>query len=163
MCYSPWDHKELDTTEQLNWQTEELTNWRSFHLSNVYSNGRIEGHVLIFSCENSKIVTNHWTIIDRIIMLDPTKKDTTHPGAKEKPQQVRRSDKIAFRIKHNTHQNWLECSNKTVCPPGPRRKNQWPHKTQSQTFLWGSKSLQWRPGSTVAAMGSGARNTTVLA
>ena len=27
--------------------------------------GRVVGHVLIFSCENSKIATNHWTIIDR--------------------------------------------------------------------------------------------------
>ena len=44
--------------------------WRT----DIPQDGRIEGCVLIFSCENSKITTFCWTTIDR--MLDPTKKRT---------------------------------------------------------------------------------------
>ena len=50
----------------------------------------------------------------------PPKKDTSHPRAKEKPQQDGRRGKIAFRIKPYTHQRCLESSNKTLCTPGPR-------------------------------------------
>ena len=57
--------------------------------------GRVEGHVLIF-CENSEITTRRWITINRR-MLDPTKKHTPHPRAKEKPQQDRRRGKIVFR------------------------------------------------------------------
>ena len=46
--------------------------------------------------------------------------------------------------------NWLlEGTNKTVCTPGPRRKEQWPCKRLSQSCLWVSRSLQQRRGSTV--------------
>ena len=51
-------------------------------------------------------------------MLDPTKKETPCPRAKEKPQQDCRRGKIAFRIKPHTHQRYLEGSNKTLCTPG---------------------------------------------
>ena len=51
-------------------------------------------------------------------MLDPTKKDTPCPKAKEKPQQDGRRDKITFRIKPHTHQRHSENSNKTLCTPG---------------------------------------------
>ena len=57
-----------------------------FSLTVFIQDGRVEGHTLIFSFENSKIATNQWTNIDRR-MLDSTKKDTPHPRAKEKPQQ----------------------------------------------------------------------------
>ena len=40
--------------------------------TDILQDGRIEGPVLIFSCENSKITTFCWTTIDK--MLDPTKK-----------------------------------------------------------------------------------------
>ena len=36
------------------------------------------------------------------------------------------------------------------CAPGPKRKEQWPHKRLTQTCLWVSRSLQWRRGSVVA-------------
>ena len=49
------------------------------------SEGRVEGCVFIF-CENSKITTQCWTTIYRR-MLDPTKKDTPCPRAKEKTQK----------------------------------------------------------------------------
>ena len=43
-----------------------------------------------------------------------------------------------------------EGTNKTLCVPGPRRKEQWPHKGLTQTFLWVSRSLLQRYGSVVA-------------
>ena len=55
-------------------------------------------------------------------------------------------------------QDWrnrlLEGTNKTLlCAPGSRRKEQWPQKKMTQTFLWMSRSLQWRHGSIVACCG----------
>ena len=50
----------------------------------------------------------------------PSKKDTPHLGAKEKPQQDGKRGKITFRIKPHTHQRCSEGSNKTVYAPGPR-------------------------------------------
>ena len=44
----------------------------------------VEGRALTPSCENTRITTNCWTIIDRKT-LELTKKDTTHPTTKEKP------------------------------------------------------------------------------
>ena len=51
-------------------------------------------------------------------MLDPSKNDTLHPRAKEKPQQVGRRSEITFRIKPHIHQKHSEGSNKTLCTPG---------------------------------------------
>jgi len=51
-------------------------------------------------------------------MLDPTKKYTLCPKAKEKPQQDSRRGKIVFRIKPHTHQRCSEGSNKTLYAPG---------------------------------------------
>ena len=51
-------------------------------------------------------------------------------------------------------QDWgnrlLEGTNKTLCAPRPRRKEQCPHKRLTQTCLWVSKSLRQRRGSAVA-------------
>ena len=51
-------------------------------------------------------------------------------------------------------QDWgnrlLEGTNKILCTPGPRRKEQWPHKRLSQTCPWVSRSVWWRRGSAVA-------------
>ena len=44
----------------------------------------------------------------------------------------------------------LEGTNKTLCTPGPRRKEQWPHKRLTQTCPWVSRSVQQRRGSAVA-------------
>ena len=42
-------------------------------------------------------------------------------------------------------QNWgnrlLEGTNKTLCPLGPARKEQWPYKRLTQTCLWASRCL----------------------
>ena len=54
----------------------------------------------------------------------------------------------------NFHKTWgTETAggrNKILCTPGPRRKEQWPHKRLSQICLWVSRSLWWRRRSTVA-------------
>ena len=47
--------------------------------------GRVEGHALTPSCENTRITASCWTIINRRT-LELTKKDTPHPKTKEKPQ-----------------------------------------------------------------------------
>ena len=47
--------------------------------------GGVEGRALTPSCENTRITTSCWTIIDRKT-LELTKKDTPHPKTKEKPQ-----------------------------------------------------------------------------
>ena len=80
----------------------------------------------------------------------PPKKDTPRPRAKEKPQKDGRKGEIAFRIKPHIHQRHLEGSNKTLCAPGPRRKEQWPHKRLTQPCPWVSSNLQQRCGSGVA-------------
>ena len=57
----------------------------------------------------------------------------------------------------------LEGTNKTLCSPELRRKEQWNDKRLSQMRLWGSRSLLQRRGSTVVGLGVGALNTAVLA
>ena len=71
------------------------------------------------SCENSKITTHCWTIINRR-NVGSHQKRYPHPRAKKKSQQDGRRDKISFRIKPHTCQRCLEGSNQTLCVPGPR-------------------------------------------
>ena len=85
----------------------------------AHKNRRVEGLAFIFYCENSYIASVCWTTIDSK-MLDPTKKDTPLPRAKEKPQQDGRWGKFMFGIKPHIHQRHSEGSNKTLCLPGPR-------------------------------------------
>ena len=49
----------------------------------------------------------------------------------------------------------LEGTNKTLCTPGPRKKEQCPHKRLSRTCLCVSRSLLGRHGSKVACYGIG--------
>ena len=56
----------------------------------------------------------------------------------------------AFRTYTGLGNRLLEGTNKTLCAPGLRRKEQWPHKRPTQTCLWVSRSLWWRRGSAVA-------------
>ena len=79
-------------------------------------------------------------------MLDPTKKDTPHPRAKEKPQQDGRRGKTAFRSKPHTRQRCLEGSNKTLCSPGDPQ-------SLSQTCLCMFEYLLPRCGTAVACHG----------
>ena len=60
--------------------------------------GGVEGCALTPSCENTRITTSCWTIIDRKT-LELTKKDTPHRKTKEKPQWDGRRGTI--RVKSN--------------------------------------------------------------
>ena len=53
-------------------------------------------------------------------------------------------------------------ANKTLCAPGPRRKEQWPHKRLSQACPWVSGVSGRGVGRQCPALGSGALNTIVL-
>ena len=57
----------------------------------------------------------------------------------------------------------LEDTNKTLCVPVPRRKEQWPHKRLTQTCLWVFRSLWQKHGSVAACWGSGALSVAVHA
>ena len=69
--------------------------------------------------------------------------------AKKKPLQDGRRGEFAFRIKSYSHQRCSEGSNKP-CVHRTRRKEQWPHKTLTQTCPGVSRSPQWRHGLVVA-------------
>ena len=47
--------------------------------------GGVEGCAFTPSCENTRITSSCWTVIDRKT-LELTKKETPHPKTKEKPQ-----------------------------------------------------------------------------
>ena len=49
----------------------------------------------------------------------------------------------------------LEGTNKTLCVPEPRTKEQWPHKRLTQTCPWVTRSLQWRYRLAVACCRAG--------
>ena len=51
----------------------------------INQDGGVEGRALTPSCENTRITTSCWTIINRKT-LELTKKDIPHPKTKEKPQ-----------------------------------------------------------------------------
>ena len=55
-----------------------------------------------------------------------------------------------YRIYTGLGNTLLEGRNKTLCAPGPRRKEQWPHKRLTQTCLRVSRSLWQRYGLSVA-------------
>ena len=99
--------------------------------SNITQDGRVEGHVLSFSCKNSKITTRCWTLTGKCWI--PPEKDSGHPRAKEKTQQDGRRRQITFRIKPHTCQRHSEGSNKPCAhqdPDTPQRL--------SQNCVWGS-------------------------
>ena len=62
----------------------------------LVQDGGIEGRALTPSCENTRITTNCWTIIDRKT-LELTKKDTPHSKTKEKPQWDSRRSTITIK------------------------------------------------------------------
>ena len=54
-------------------------------MERLVQDGKVEGCALTHSCENTRITTSCWRIINRKT-LELTKKDTPHPKTKEKPQ-----------------------------------------------------------------------------
>ena len=74
--------------------------------------------------------------------------------------------KSRIRLSNWTELNWtelntgpgkrlMEGTNKSLCAPWPRRKEQWPHKRLKQTCLWVSRILWQRHGSAVACCRDG--------
>ena len=53
-----------------------------------------------------------------------------------------------------------ESTKRTLCAPGPRKKEQWPHRSLTQTCPWGSRRLQWRCGAVVACCRAGGTECT---
>ena len=53
-------------------------------------------------------------------------------------------------LKQDQGNRLLESTNKTLCLPGTRRKEEWPHKRLTHSCLWVSRSLQRRRASAVA-------------
>ena len=54
-------------------------------MSVVEEDGRVEGHALTFSCENSKITTRCLTTIDRRMLDSTNKRYTMSKGKGEAP------------------------------------------------------------------------------
>ena len=75
---------------------------------------------------------------------------TAHSLLKLQP----RNDRYYFCLYFCFTQGWgnrlLEDTNKTLCTPRPRKKEQWPHKRLTQICSWVSKSLWQRSGLAVA-------------
>ena len=93
----------------------------------------------------NKITTSCWTTINRR-MLEPTKKDTPPPRAKEKLQQDGKMGAIAFKIKLHTCQSHLEGAHKTLCTRGLReRSNDSPQETEPDLLMsvWESPVDTW--------------------
>ena len=67
----------------------------------------------------------------------------------------------AARIYTGLGNRLLEGTNKTLCAPGPRRKEQWPHKRLTQTRPWLSRSLSRGMGMQWPAAGLGAPSAAV--
>ena len=90
----------------------------------------------------------------------PPQKATSHPRAKEKPEEDGRRGEITFRMKPHTNQRGLEGSNKNLSTPGEPTETepdlllsvscggmgqQWPAAGQGlwmQTWVWHKPS--WR-------------------
>ena len=58
---------------------------KAIPLERLNQDGGVEGRAFTPSCENTRITTSCWKIVDRKT-LEITKKDTPHPKTKEKPQ-----------------------------------------------------------------------------
>ena len=114
-------------------------------VKNKTQDGGVEGCVLTFSWENSKITTCGWTAIDRK-MLDPTKWKLSHI------QQQRGSpSKTVGGTKSHLESNPIPTrdAQKVQTKPCVHRDPEIPQRL-SQTCLWVFEYLPWRQGSAVA-------------
>ena len=120
---------------------------------------RTDAHLLLQELQNYNSLLK---TIDRR-MLDPTKKDTSCPGTKNKPQKDGRKGEITFRIKSHTPQCCSEGSNKPYAyqdPETPQRL-----RTVFECLLWryrsavacrrGQGSGCSRPGYGISPLGAG--------
>ena len=105
---------------------------------------RVEGHGLIFPCEDSKITTCCWTTIDRI-MLDATKKIYSTSKAREKPQQDGRRGKICLESNTIPTRDAQRAQTKFCVHQDPETPQR-----LIQKCLWVFECLLWRYTSAVA-------------
>ena len=97
--------------------------------------GRVEGHVLIFSCKNSKITTHCWTIINRR-MLHCTKKDT------HVQRQRRTPSKMVGGVKSHLESNSMPARDAWRAQTKSCAHQETPQRL-SQTCLW-VLSVSWK-------------------
>ena len=121
VVYSPWCREELDTTERLDFH---------FSLSCI---GEENGNPLQYSyLENPRDGGAWWAPVYGV-----TQSQTPLKRLSSSSSRAARTYRLG---------KLLGDKNKTLCAPGHRRREQWPHKGLTQTCL----SLWWRRGSGVA-------------
>ena len=106
-----------------------------------FQDGRVEGHVLIFSCKNSKITILCWTTIDRRMVNPTKKKDTPHPRERRSPSKMVGGVKSSLEWNPISGRTIWELT-QTLCTRTRR-----PHRDWARTV---SEHLRWRSGSAVA-------------
>ena len=106
--------------------------YMKYNFRRLVQDGGIEGRALTPSCENTRITTNCWTIIDRKA-LELTKKDTPHPKTKEKPQWDSRRGAITIKSKPITA-GWVthKLGNTYTTEVHPMEWRFWPTHQASQ-------------------------------
>ena len=110
--------------------------------------GGVEGHVLIFSCENSKIATDCWIAIDRKV-LDPIKKKIPQvQGQGRSPNKMVGGGILSLESNNIPTRDAQKAQTKPCV-----HSTQGPHKWLSQTYIQASEHLLWRHGSSVAFPG----------
>ena len=107
---------------------------------------RTDAHLLLQELQNYNSLLK---TIDRR-MLDPTKKDTSCPGTKNKPQKDGRRGKITFRVKTHILQRHSEGSNKTLGTPGDPTE---PEPDLCLSVSCGGTGQQW-PAAGARALGA---------
>ena len=105
--------------------------------------GRVEGRVLTFSCENSKITTHCWTTVDRR-MLDPIKKKIPHVQGQRRSQS-----KMVGGAKSHLESNSIPARDARRAQTKPYAHQEIAQRL-SQTFLSVFECLLWRYRSEVA-------------
>ena len=110
--------------------------------------GGVEGCVLIFSGEKSKITTCCWATIDRR-MLDPTFCGSHHKKIYHIQEQRRSPKKMVGAAKSYLEWNPIPTRDtwRAQTKPCPHQEN--PQRL-SQTYFWVFECLLWRCGSAVA-------------
>ena len=100
--------------------------------------GGVEGCALTPYCENTRITTNCWTIINRKT-LEHTKKDTLHPKTKEKPQWDGRRGAITIKSNPILVGGWLTDWRTLI----PQKSTHWSEGSEPHVRLPNLGVWQW--------------------
>ena len=120
--------------------------------------GRHQPHYTANEQTTHKLQSNYTKEILALLRKFYDPQQISQPGdlkGTENPQRIWlwRPGDLITQLTQDWGNRLLEGTNKTLCAPGPRRKEQCPHKRLSQTCLWVSRSLWWRCTYTVACCG----------